>query len=283
MGGTRKGEHFCTPGPEQFAVTSHADINACEPRIQGEGTIEAMTQTIAEDETYLFGNGVEVFRRHLLDFQVSRYLSEGNRNLHEPVEEDWFLRVIDSCNRPNLRFCDIGGGIGYYTLLLLKLRTEAEATVFEFLPAHISAIRENLALNGISPSRMTLIEAAAHVSDGVVEISERDFSSHVVIKGLPVAKGRRDRVPARDLAALLAAEPAPFDIAKLDVQGGEATLLSHVVESGQARQIRNWIIGTHGEAIFAECLDILSPHWRILHQDPNPPHQPDGLIVATLA
>ncbi|GGB19753.1 FkbM family methyltransferase [Allosediminivita pacifica] len=242
-----------------------------------------MTQTIAENETYLFGNGLEVFRHHLLDFQVSRYLSDGNRNLHEPVEEDWFLRLIDSCDRPDLRFCDIGGGIGYYTLLLLKLRAEAEATVFEFLPAHISAIRENLALNGISPGRMTLIEAAAHVSDGVVEVSDSDFSSHVVIEDAPVAKGTRHRVPARDLAALLAAEPAPFDIAKLDVQGGEATLLSHVVESGQAGQIRNWIIGTHGEAIFAECLDILSPHWRILHQDPNPPHQPDGLIVATLA
>ncbi|WP_373355952.1 FkbM family methyltransferase [Pseudoroseicyclus sp. CXY001] len=239
--------------------------------------------TANTDETYTFGNGVAVRRRHLLDVQVRRYTSADNGNLHEPEEEAWFLRLLADCPGPAPRFCDIGGGIGYYTLLALLQSPKLEATIFEVLPAHVSAIRENLALNDVPPDRVRLIEAAAHVAEGEVAFIDSDFSSHVVMEGVPLAKGSPFRAPARDLGAFLAEESAPFDIAKLDVQGGEAELLAHVVASGQAAKVCSWIIGTHGAALFDACREILRPHWRILHEDPAPPFQPDGLIVATQA
>ncbi|ANB33537.1 FkbM family methyltransferase [Rhodovulum sulfidophilum] len=226
-----------------------------------------------QDDIYRFGNGVRVFRRHVLDHQVNRYVKAQAGNLHEPVEEHWFRTLLGGIAAPDPLVYDIGGGIGYYTLLLLRDRPGAEAVVFEPLPEHAAAIRENLALNGIAPDRLRLIEAAAHVDEGEVCFEAADFSSHVAAEGAL-------RVAAHDIAAMLAAEARPVDLAKLDVQGAELALLRRIVEAGLAERVRRWIVGTHGDDLFAECRALLDRHWRVVHSDPAPAHQPDGLIVA---
>ncbi|MBL3570686.1 hypothetical protein BV509_02580 [Rhodovulum sulfidophilum] len=226
-----------------------------------------------QDDIYSFGNGVRVYRRHVLDHQVDRYVKAQAGNLHEPVEEHWFLTLLGEIPAADPLVYDIGCGIGYYTLLLLHERPGAEAVAFEPLPDHAAAIRENLALNGIAPDRLRLIEAAAHVAEGDVCFEAADFSSRVADEG-------GLRVAARDIAALLAAEARPVDLAKLDVQGAELALLRRIVEAGQADRVRRWIVGTHGDDLFAECCALLGQHWRVVHSDPAPAHQPDGLIVA---
>ncbi|ARC87516.1 FkbM family methyltransferase [Rhodovulum sp. MB263] len=226
-----------------------------------------------KDDIYSFGNGVRVFRRHVLDHQVNRYVKAQAGNLHEPVEEHWFLTLLGEIASPDPLVYDIGCGIGYYTLLLLRERPGAEAVALEPLPEHAAAIRENLALNGIAPGRVRLIEAAADMAEGEVCFEAADFSSRV-------AAGGGLRVAAHDIAALLAAEARPVDLAKLDVQGAELALLRRIVEAGQAARVRRWIVGTHGDDLFDECRALLARHWRLVHSDPAPPHQPDGLIVA---
>ena len=231
------------------------------------------------DEIYRFENGITVHRRHLLDYQVNRYQTGGGGNLHEPEEESWFLKLIRDCPAESPLFYDIGGGIGYYSLLFLHERPSGQAVAIEALPEHATAIRENLALNGIAPERLRLLELAAHAHDGEVGFEINDFSSHVIEEGGTAP--RQLRVPARDIAAILAEAPRPIDIAKLDVQGAETVLLERVISGGQAAQVTSWIIGTHGDALFDRCVSLLEPHWRILHQDRTPPFQPDGLIVAS--
>ena len=241
-----------------------------------------MTEMGGADDVYEFSNGVAVFRRHLLEIQIARYQSEGNSNRHEPEEEDWLARVLGGIESAEPSVFDVGAGIGYYALLVLKLRPSAKIKAFEPLPEHFAALQENLTLNQVSGSRVSCVNEAAYDRNGVLAFEKLSYSSHLIDSETPISKGEQISVTARDVAEIIRNEPVPVDLMKIDIQGSEVALLERIVGTDCSGLVKNLIIGTHGQERHDRCLEIAKNRWRIIHEDPAPEFQMDGLIVASI-
>jgi FkbM family methyltransferase len=64
------------------------------------------------------------------------------------VEEEWMGRLIERLGRPSPTFLDVGAGVGYYCVLVKKLRPAARVIAVEALPRHARALRSTLLLKG---------------------------------------------------------------------------------------------------------------------------------------
>ena len=227
-------------------------------------------------ERYVFGNGVRVKKEDLLDVQLERYAAEGNPNLHEPVEEEWILRAFSQATPVEPVFLDVGAGIGYYSILIKKTWADARIYAVEALPRHAQAIVETLALNQLPASAVTIITDAVGDRDGWAEFIDHGYSSL-----LSSETGNADaiRVRTRTLTGLLADLP-PVHLMKMDIQGGELAVLNeaHAI-LGQGR-VTHVMIGTHGAELHAAVRDLLVDcGFTLLHDDPTPPMQPDGILL----
>ena len=232
------------------------------------------------DDVYLFGNGIRVHRAHLLELQLERYRAPGNPNLHEPVEEEWLLSsfAADAPQRPV--FLDIGAGIGYYSILVRVRFPAARVVAVDALPRHVAAMRANLAINGLSPQDLEIIEEAVATCDGNADFVDSGYGSALADEARLPLEGRRSiRVPARTLATLLDNLP-DVHLMKMDIQGAELVVLSATREALRAGRVRHALIGTHGAALHAGVRSVLEESgFTIVVDDPAPPMQPDGIVL----
>lgn len=224
-----------------------------------------------DHDVHVFDNGVRVFRRHLSDVQSARYRST---NLHEPIEEEWFRRLSQDGSGA-FRFADVGAGIGYYAILLKRLRPSAEILCFEPLRAHAEHLVSNLSLNHIDPEAVTVFTLAVCDRVGREAFHEESFGSRLA----PDARHTSSVVATTTLEEIVEASGGPLDLVKIDVQGDERRVIAG---AGRALpKIRAWIVGTHSLELHRQCLaDLRDGGLAILFEDPAPPGQPDGLIVA---
>src|SRR6185437_15710102 len=125
-------------------------------------------------DIYQFNNGIRIERSNLLDLQIERYRAPGNPNLHEPVEEQWLGRLIERLGTASPTFLDVGAGVGYYCVLVKKLRPAARVIAVEALPRHARALRSTLMLNGLEQSGVELIEAAVAPTTGRASLADLD-------------------------------------------------------------------------------------------------------------
>jgi FkbM family methyltransferase len=224
-------------------------------------------------DVHVFDNGLRVYRRHLSPIQAARYRET---NLHEPIEEEWFVRLV-SGGGDRYRFVDVGAGIGYYAILVRRLRPAADVYCFEPLREHATRLTENLALNGVDSDGVRIFETAVCDRVGAQPFHQEDFGSRLLPQGAPAAAV----VPTTTLQAVIEETTGDLDLVKVDVQGDELRVIAGAGAS--APRIRSWIVGTHGPDLHRESTEALRAlGCRILFEDPNPPHQPDGLIVARL-
>lgn len=212
---------------------------------------------------YAFSNGVSIDAAHLMPEQVSRYALPGNPNLHEPVEEEWLLRQ----SHDSMTFLDVGAGVGYYSILIKKRFPNARVIAVDALTRHVSAMRENMASNGLGPADITIEPVAVAPKAGSVRFIDEGYGSGINWRG--------HKVPAVTLDSL-ADRYGPIDVCKIDIQGAEWDVL----RASNLARIKRLILGTHGPAIHAKIIGLLAGAWDILCDDPQPPFQPDGLIVA---
>ena len=110
-------------------------------------------------QIHQFDNGVLVFDDHLTVGQRERYLKH---NLHEPVEEELFLKQIQNLPDDSV-YLNIGCAIGYYLILAYKERPDLRFYAVEPLKRHRQCCQENLTLNGINLEKITMFPYA--VSD----------------------------------------------------------------------------------------------------------------------
>jgi FkbM family methyltransferase len=228
-------------------------------------------------EVYVFGNGVRVRRRDLLDWQVARYTADGNPNLHEPVEEAWLLRSFAAAQPERPVFLDVGAGVGYYSLLIKARWPGAVVTAFEPLPRHAEALAANCQLNGLSPDDVTIVRAAVGPSSGRASFVDRGYSS-----GLDAGSSgdTASTVEMRSLSEVLT-DAGPVHLLKMDIQGAELEVLTAGTPALVRAGVRHLVIGTHGDAIHRGVRDLLAEAGYTIELDePSPPMQPDGLIVA---
>jgi FkbM family methyltransferase len=231
-------------------------------------------------EVYEFSNGIRLRRRDLVVGQLQRYAAPGNPNLHEPVEEEWLVRSFDRGHRAGSVFLDVGAGVGYYSFLVKKRWPDAIVVAFEALSRHADALDANRVLNGLAEGDVTVIRAAVGPQSGRSAFIDNGYGS-ALTQGPADAAGSRT-VETRSLRDVLDELP-PVHVMKMDIQGSELEVLTAAGEALVRRGVRHVLIGTHGPAIHDAVVDLLAAlGYTIELNDPRPPMQPDGLVVAHL-
>jgi FkbM family methyltransferase len=224
-----------------------------------------------DPDEHVFANGVRLDRRHLSTYQVARYRLA---NLHEPVEEEWLGRLLAAAGSAP-RFADVGAGIGYYSILVKLLRPDACVFAFEPLPEHFERLHPGFVRNGIDATAVRCYELALCDSEGREPFHREDFGSRLLGIGEPASLWTDTTTLARVVATL----SGPLDVVKVDVQGAELRVIAGAAATSE--QIGAWLVGTHSDALHSACRAALVDRgYEIAWDDPHPPGQPDGLVVA---
>ena len=225
---------------------------------------------------YAFSNGIRLRRGDIVDGQLRRYVEPGNPNLHEPVEEAWLLRSFAQDRPAKPLFLDVGAGVGYYSFLIKKRWPDAVVVAFEALPRHADAVDANRALNELDTTDFTLVRAAVGPTSGAAKFVDRGYGSALADE----VDGTSFTVEMRSLSAVLEQLP-PVHLMKMDIQGAELDVLAAAGDVLVQRGVRHVVIGTHGTRIHRAVVDLLAGLGYVIGlDDPCPPMQPDGLVVA---
>jgi FkbM family methyltransferase len=239
--------------------------------------------SIVAPEVYEFGNGVRLHRAHLLALQLQRYAAEGNPNLHEPVEEECMLQAFAAGMPARPVFLDIGAAVGYYAILIKQRWPAARVIAVDPLAHHLAALRDNTRLNGLPADAIEILEMAVGTLTGFADFVDAGYGSSLADaalapkgRGLPVLQVR-----TLPLAALLA-DCAPVHLMKMDIQGAELEVLAAAQDALAAGQVQHAMIGTHSRTLHEQVRSLLRGcGFTIVHDDPAPPMQPDGILLAT--
>ena len=229
-------------------------------------------------EIYTFSNNLRVRAADLLQIQINRYQETGNPNLHEPVEEGWILKLFEEGFDEGACFLDVGAAIGYYSVLLKKTWPALQVYAVEPLPRFVSALRATMALNDLAGDDITIIQAAVAPLNGDVLFQNLNYGSRL----LPHPIGETSVVKAKRLAALIEDLP-PIHCMKMDIQGPELMVLSDGSAILSEHHIRHVVVGTHERDIHDGVVELLRRCGYVIRcDDPTPPMQPDGLVVASV-
>ncbi len=230
-----------------------------------------------ESAIYQFGNGVKMFRATLFDSQIERYSKAGNPNLHEPVEEHWLLKLLETLPSESPTFLDVGAGYGYYSILIKLRRPGAKVFAVEPLPIHVQGLRETAVLNGLSADDIHVMQRAIGPMAGWVKFIPAGYASRMM------SQGDSEEFIAAQAESLdeIVGQTGAVDVMKMDIQGAEESVLKAAEPVLAAGRISHIVLGTHSPRLHESCGRLLeNAGYQILHSDPTPPMQPDGLIVA---
>jgi FkbM family methyltransferase len=224
-------------------------------------------------DTHTFDNGIRVLAEHLIQPQIERYAK--GPNLHEPIEEEWVVKLIGTLGGGPGVFVDVGAAIGYYCFFVHRLNPKVELHAYEPDPANRDRIGQNLPLNG-TPTVQVHPEGVAAKAGGGTLVGE-GFTGCVV--GGKAPGGRA--VATTTIDQIAAGLGGPIDLLKMDIQGGEADALIGAEQVLRSRAVKNWIVGTHSPQLHAYCVDTFRKFsHRVLFESMRVDYQPDGLVVA---
>jgi FkbM family methyltransferase len=251
--------------------------------------IEKLHYPIIKDfnDIHVFSNGIRVYRSHLIQKQIDRYKKI---NLHEPEEEEWFLKILTDflSEKEKIVFIDIGSAIGYYTMLCARHKPSSQIHTVDLLTLHNARMKENLKLNYLNHTDIFINEMALSDSKGYCKFNSNLFGSKILEdprNGL-MAKilykiRKKSVVRVNTFDGMF--EALEVDIVKIDVQGAELGVLKGANNCLAKGKVKYWLIGTHGKNIHQECIAILlSNGYSILFENFDTVEQPDGIILAQL-
>jgi FkbM family methyltransferase len=260
---------------------------------------QATRHTLMQKTIHQFANGLKVYDDHLTPIQRERYKKA---NVHEPVEEDLFIRLVKAIPQDGC-FVDIGAGFGYYAILAKLLVRGLTVYAIEPLERHRLFLAENCLLNELSVTDFIVLENGIALSNGMRLFAEAGYSSHVLhgrgrlkylIKALKRKVFFKDGVAGPEnrssvvaiktvtLDWLIEQTARLVDLVQMDVQGLEDEVLRSGSNSMRTGKVKTFLIGTHGPRIHRKCIDILKMHrYEIEFDKDNPADQPDGIIVAS--
>ncbi|NQT13631.1 MAG: FkbM family methyltransferase [Planctomycetes bacterium] len=254
------------------------------------------------ERIHVFQNGVKVYDRHLTPGQRKRYR---RHNVHEPDEERLFVKIIEAIPDDGC-YVNVGSAIGYYVILARRLSPGLTIHAVEPLKMHQAYFVENIELNGLSPDKFLVHREGIASSKGYATFLKRDFGSEILhgssgrmrlasriasaAKGLAGRLGGKQRKTRRrktttiktiTLDQLMETVGRPADLLQMDVQGLEADVLEGGRRSLQAGAVGTFLLGTHGDEVHRQCIDVLSEHgYSIEFEEAHPTSQPDGIIIA---
>jgi FkbM family methyltransferase len=130
---------------------------------------------------------------------------------------------------------DLGANAGFAIAYMARLLPEARFIAFEPNPTLVKALYHNIRLNRLEP-RVSVHAAAACVADGVVDLSDEEAESTLLIRpGVPTL-----RVPAEDVFTAVNADRV--DLLKMDIEGAEYPILAdpRFAELGPGAVVMEW-------------------------------------------
>ena len=235
------------------------------------------TQLVQQLAIHTFDNGVRVYEHHLLDIQRVRYR---RRNVHEENEEDVFLATL--VNVPSGRiFLNVGAAVGYYAILAKLKRPDLQVHAVEPLPCHIERFKENLALNGLRPEDIPLHEVAVSGNDETTaRLLDASYGSRL-LDPYEVTPKRVAWVKSIPLGEICREIASHIYLLQMDIQGLELQVLERFFARTDRSLIHTFLIGTHSERIHFSVIALLQRHGCLVTLEcANPPHQPDGIVLA---
>ena len=159
--------------------------------------------------------------------------------------------LFEATVRPGTVVFDLGGHVGYYTLMASELvGPSGRVVTFEPVPRNLAYLREHLRMNRVE--NVTVIEAAVSDVEGTVPFDSGPSST----MGRLTSDGELQvRTVALDLLISRGELPAP-DCLKIDIEGAEflALLGARVT---LAREHPTIFLATHGDEVHRRCCDLL--------------------------
>lgn len=160
-----------------------------------------------------------------LDFPYHSMGNVNSSNLFGLDELILFSFYYQNRNRYS-RVLDLGANIGLHTLVLFKLGYAVSS--YEPDPAHIVQIKKVLTANNFSTDG--IVEAAVSTADGIenfVRVLGNTTGSHLegAKSGTPYGGYEKFSVDTHDFKKVL---EKSFDLVKMDVEGHEAALVTHL-------------------------------------------------------
>ena len=160
-------------------------------------------------------------------------------------------RLFERTIAPGSVVFDLGGHVGFYTLLASELvGHKGQVFVFEPVPRNLLYLREHLRLNQVS--NVTVIESAVSDKSGAVAFDEGLNSSmgHIASHG-------RLQVKTVALDELVSKGEIPVpDYMKIDIEGAELLALVGS-KSMLAKSHPTLFLATHGSRVHQECCRLL--------------------------
>ncbi|SFR34943.1 methyltransferase, FkbM family [Robiginitalea myxolifaciens] len=164
---------------------------------------------------------------------VTNQTSYISRQLYwEGPENFEYSDIFEPLIRKVRGFWDIGGNIGYYTILAGAANPDIQVEVFEPSPGPLGYLKENIALNGLQ-EQVVVHAIALSDQSGTLDFQE---VFNPKFPGLPNLSGehnlgtkeglnaQRIRVEAKTLDSFQEGK-APMDLVKIDVEGAEPMVL----------------------------------------------------------
>ena len=161
---------------------------------------------------------------------------------------------------------DIGAHIGFFTLALARqVGAAGRVVAFEPLPANLSALRENLAMNPAVAANVQVVEAAVSRESGRAALFAEASSTMARLTAPPAGHTGTHEVATLALDDLVFARGAPPPrLVKMDIEGAEGLALA-----GARRLLREaaplLLIEVHGEeAARAVWEELRQAGYRVL-------------------
>lgn len=190
---------------------------------------------------------IQNFKMHLnLNDRIQRriYLKKS----HEPESEKVFKNLFKDANC----FFDIGGNIGYFTLLACATNPDLKVHSFEPLPSNLNSLKTNLSLNPGFQERVTVVEkclsdAAGEVNFYVPPEGECGWGTMGTVDETEGSEGNRDwpqiTREALSLVDYLKQNPdTQPDLIKIDVEGAEYKVLQGALDYLKEKKVKAFCI-----------------------------------------
>lgn len=248
-------------------------------------------------KTHKFENGILIRQDDLGAGRIHRYTKPEARNLHEPVEEDWFINALSSQKIATV--IDVGAAVGYYSILAKTTFPHLNVHAFDLREEHRQATLENMKLNNLKEGEITIHKEAIGPKSGEYKFMDHSYGSALLPTddkshehyfkdyferfhdlGSLEENANVKNVTTVSIPEMIANNKLGNVLVKMDVQGAEALLLSSCEEIISQGAVAYWIIGTHSREIHEKVHSLFVGETEVIFSETAVEQQPDGLIVA---